>query len=56
MGKKETNRSVAEKIEPLHFEFVDKKQNPDISFRRVGVNAGTMDVNTDEKVFNHTIL
>ena len=47
--KKETNRSVAEKIEPLHFEFVDKKQNPDISFRRVGVNAGTMDVNTDEK-------
>jgi hypothetical protein len=47
--KKETNRSVAEKIEPLHFEFVDKKQHPDISFRRVGVNAGTMDVNIDEK-------
>ena len=47
--KKETNRSIAEKIEPLHFEFVDKKQNPDISFRRVGVNAGTMDVNIDEK-------
>jgi predicted RNA methylase len=47
--KKETKRSVAEKIEPLHFEFVDKKQNPDISFRRVGVNAGTMDVNIDEK-------
>jgi hypothetical protein len=47
--KKETNRSVAEKIEPLYFEFVDKKQHPDISFRRVGVNAGTMDVNIDEK-------
>ena len=47
--KKETNRSVAEKIQPLHFEFVDKKQHPDISFRRVGVNAGTMDVNIDEK-------
>lgn len=47
--KKETNRSVVEKIEPLYFEFVDKKQHPDISFRRVGVNAGTMDVNIDEK-------
>jgi predicted RNA methylase len=47
--KKETNRIVAEKIEPLHFEFVDKKENPDISFRRVGVNAGTMDVSIDEK-------
>ena len=47
--KKETNRIVAEKIEPLHFEFVDKKQHPDISFRRVGVNAGTMDVSIDEK-------
>ena len=47
--QKETNRTVAEKIEPLYFEFVDKKENPDISFRRVGVNAGTMDVNIDEK-------
>jgi predicted RNA methylase len=47
--KKETNRTVAEKIEPLYFEFVDKKENPDISFRRVGVNAGTMDVSIHEK-------
>jgi hypothetical protein len=29
--------------------FVGKTENPDISFRRVGVNAGTIDVNIDEK-------
>jgi len=47
--KKMFNREVAEKIEPLHFIFVDKKDNPDISFRRVGVNAGIIDTNINEK-------
>ena len=27
--------------------FVKKTENPDISFRRVGVNAGMMDINID---------
>ena len=27
---------------PLYFKFVNKDDNPDISFRRVGVNAGTI--------------
>ncbi len=27
---------------PLHFKFVGKEDKPDISFRRVGVNAGTI--------------
>lgn len=47
--KKTTNRFVNEKLEPVNFMFVEKTKNPDISFRRVGVNAGTIDTNLDEK-------
>lgn len=47
--KKETNRIVNEKLEPLNFLFVKKTESPDISFRRVGVNAGTIDIKIDEK-------
>jgi hypothetical protein len=36
-------------ILPLNFIFVGKTKNPDISFRRVGVNAGIIDVNIDNK-------
>jgi predicted RNA methylase len=42
-GKKTYNRVVNEKLEPLNFIFVEKNENPDISFRRVGVNAGSID-------------
>ena len=47
--KKTTNRLVNEKLKPVNFMFVKKTENPDISFRRVGVNAGTIDKNNDEK-------
>jgi hypothetical protein len=47
--KKINNRVVNEKLEPLHFVFVKKTENPDISFRRVGVNAGNIDTKIDEK-------
>jgi hypothetical protein len=47
--KKTHNRVVLEKLEPTNFIFVEKTDNPDISFRRVGVNAGTIDTNIDEK-------
>jgi hypothetical protein len=40
--KKNVNRAVPEILEPLNFEFVDKIDEHDISFRRVGVNAGTI--------------
>jgi len=40
---------VQDKIEPVHFQFVEKKDDPDISFRRVGVNAGTIDQKIEEK-------
>jgi len=47
--KETTNRIVNAKLEPLHFMFVGKTDNPHISFRRVGVNAGTIDDKIDEK-------
>ena len=39
---KDEIRNKIDKIEPLYFKFVKKEDNPDISFRRVGVNAGTI--------------
>ena len=47
--KRSYNRDTVEQIEPLHFRFVKKTENPDISFRRVGVNAGTIDTECDTK-------
>ena len=47
--KKSINRVVNEKLQPINFMFVEKTENPDISFRRVGVNAGTIDEKIDEK-------
>ena len=47
--KKTYNRSAIKKQEPNGFVFVDKTETPDISFRRVGVNAGTIDTNIESK-------
>ena len=47
--KKTHDRIIAQKIEPLHFRFVEKDDNPDICFRRVGVNAGMIDTMIDNK-------
>jgi len=47
--KKLNNRNINEKLIPLNFIFVKKTENPDISFRRVSVNAGTIDININEK-------
>ena len=42
--KKESyNRTVNDILIPNNYEFVKKTENPDISFRRVGVNAGNID-------------
>jgi hypothetical protein len=40
--KKTESRVVSEKLEPTHFIFVKKTQEPDISVRRIGVNAGAV--------------
>ena len=47
--KKTYNREVSAKLEPHNFIFVEKTTNPSISIRRVGVNAGTIDVNSANK-------
>jgi len=47
--KRDYDRDIIQKEDPLHFTFVDKDANPDISFRRVGVNAGKIDVNSENK-------
>ena len=47
--KRSYNRETVEQIEPLCFRFVKKTEHPDISFRRVGVNAGTIDTECDTK-------
>jgi len=47
--KRSYNRETVEQMKPLNFRFVKKTENPDISFRRVGVNAGTIDTECDNK-------
>ena len=47
--KKDTYRKVAEKLIPNKYKFVKKADNHDISFRRVGVNAGNVDTQTEKK-------
>lgn len=49
--KQETNRFVPEKLSPKSFKFVKKEKEHDISFRRVGVNAGKIDKKTENKSF-----
>jgi hypothetical protein len=47
--KRNYNRDSSIKLEPIGFIFVKKNDNPDISFRRVGVNAGAIDTDIDKK-------
>ena len=47
--KKDTNRSLPKKLIPNNYTFVKKDKDPDISFRRVGINAGTIDRQTEKK-------
>lgn len=46
---KDIPRDIIKKIEPINFKFVRKEETPDISFRRVGVNAGTIMTKVDDK-------
>ena len=47
--KKDIPRDIIEKLKPINFTFVKKEEKHDISFRRVGINAGAIDKNTDNK-------
>ena len=55
--KMEYNRDVFPKLEPTGFVFVNKMEDPDISFRRVGVNAGKIDTYiTDKSIQSHYFI
>ena len=47
--KRDYNRVVQETPEKLYFEFVKKEDKPDLSFRRVGVYAGKIDSQIQDK-------
>ena len=46
--KKDTNRTITEKHIPKKYKFVKKTDKHDISFRRVGINAGIIDKETEK--------
>jgi predicted RNA methylase len=56
--KKQTYREVSIKQEPQGFIFVKKtdEPKPDISFRRVGVNAGKIDINIEKSEQSHYFI
>lgn len=47
--KQQGQREVSTKLEPTTYSFVKKHESPDISFRRVGGTAGTIDKNIADK-------
>lgn len=47
--RKSMPRETVQKIEPINFKFVDQDSGPDISFRRVGVYAGTISKEINNK-------
>ena len=56
-GKKRLKRKIPVKIKPIHFSFVKKNEQPDLSFRRVGVNAGYISTQySDKSVQSHYFI
>lgn len=49
--KKDFDRYIPDKLKPKGYRFVKQNENPDISFRRVGVYAGKIDRDTESKSF-----
>lgn len=47
--KKDYDRAVVIMVHPRSFKFVGLDDGPDISFRRIGVNAGTISTDTADK-------
>ena len=55
--KRNINRIVQDKLYPNNFIFVKKTENPDISFRRVGVNSGKIDkIIQDKSIQSHYFI
>jgi len=55
--KTDTMRYVEPIVQPINFKFVKQTENPDISVRRIGVNAGVISQNTvDKSVESHYFI
>lgn len=55
--KKDIKRPAISILEPINYRFVDKTANPDISFRRVGVYAGKIDIDVmDKSIQSHYFI
>jgi hypothetical protein len=56
--KKTYDRDNPAVLNPIKFSFVKRDEFPDISFRRVGVNAGTIDINNlnDKSIQSHYFI
>ena len=54
--KRNTQRKLPIKLEPKDFKFVKINEKPDVSFRRVGVNAGTISTNTEKSESSHYFI
>lgn len=49
-------RDIPELLEPNNFKFVNQDDSPSISFRRVGVNAGTISKDIDKSIQSHYFI
>jgi len=54
--RKDIARKKEEELAPRHFRFVKKDEHPDLSFRRVGVNAGTLDTQIEKSIQSHYFI
>jgi hypothetical protein len=56
--KKDYNRPDIEKMVASHYTFIKQEDKPDISFRRVGVNAGVIDTENlnDKSIQSHYFI
>jgi hypothetical protein len=54
--KRDLLRELPERQEARGFRFVKKGEHPDISFRRVGVNAGKIDTDTEKSEQSHYFI
>lgn len=55
--KKDVDREETEDVTPTYWRYVKKDEDPDVSFRRVGVNAGRMEREVESKsVQSHYFL
>jgi hypothetical protein len=54
--KRTMQRQLIQPVVPTYWEYVKKNQQPDLSFRRIGLYAGTFDRNCQKSTTSHYFL